>query len=76
VTCFNGREIVPPHNPPHTRAPGDPVEGFKLLSLRKGAAGVDGQTYYLAHIAYPLNTGLPPPPPTHTRLPPTALKPA
>ena len=69
MTCLNAREIVPPHSPPHTRAPGDPVEGFKLLSLRKGAAGVDGQSYYLADIAYTLNTGPPPAPPqnTHTR---------
>jgi hypothetical protein len=45
------------------------VEGFKLLSLRKGAAGVDGQSYYLADIAYTLNTGPPPAPPQNTPAP-------
>ena len=73
----------PTSSPPTLPITGDPVEGFKLLSLKKGSAGVDGQDYYLADIAYTLNTGahpIPRPEPTplapepqhpHLHLPPS-----
>ena len=35
---------------------GDPLETFKVTALKKGPVGADGQPYYIADIAYTLNT--------------------
>ena len=35
---------------------GDPLETFKVVALKKGPVGADGQPYYIADIAYTLNT--------------------